>query len=156
MARAGTPAPDYDGAVSSCFWRGDSWEIVFAAPDLPKLRSEAMAGINNAAGLARARYITIAPGQDAVYIAKAQQAAAFAAGGYTGAVPGLVQAEIDATGATAQQAADGILSIESVWLAKAAQIESLRRVACEAVKTAIEQELIDNIVDNALEQLALV
>lgn len=32
MARAGIPAPDYDAVSSSAFWRGDSWEIVFAEP----------------------------------------------------------------------------------------------------------------------------
>ncbi len=32
MARAGTPAPDYDSQAASAFWRGDHWEIVDAQP----------------------------------------------------------------------------------------------------------------------------
>lgn len=28
MSKAGVPAPEYDPVASSCFWRGDGWEIV--------------------------------------------------------------------------------------------------------------------------------
>lgn len=94
---------------------------------LNEQKAAALAAIDAEAGVARARYITVAPGQEATYILKAQQAAAFKAGGYAGAVPGLVQAEMDATGATAQQAADDILAQEAAWAFKAAQIESARR-----------------------------
>lgn len=97
------------------------------APSLDELKAAALSDIDAEAGRARARYITVAPGQEATYILKAQQAAAFKAGGYTGAAPGLVQAEMDATGATAQAAADDILAQEAAWAWKAAQIESARR-----------------------------
>lgn len=97
------------------------------APTLDQVKAAALAAIDAEAGRARARYITVAPGQEATYILKAQQAAAFKAGGYAGAAPGLVQAEMDATGATAQQAADDILAQEAAWAFKAAQIESARR-----------------------------
>ncbi|MBZ0127147.1 MAG: hypothetical protein K8F32_12320, partial [Rhodocyclaceae bacterium] len=86
---------------------------------LNQVQAVALAAIDAEAGVARARYITVAPGQEATYILKAQQAAAFKAGGYAGAVPGLVQAEVDATGATAQQAADAILVQEAAWAVKA-------------------------------------
>lgn len=97
------------------------------APSLAELLAAALSEIDAEAGRARARYITVAPGQEATYILKAQQAGAFKAAGYTGAVPGLVQAEMDATGATAQAAADDILAQEAAWAYKAAQIESARR-----------------------------
>jgi len=32
MGRAGAPAPDYDPALVSAFWRGGGWEIVEASP----------------------------------------------------------------------------------------------------------------------------
>lgn len=35
MGRAGTPAPEYDSQTQACFWRGDAWEIVAAAPAEP-------------------------------------------------------------------------------------------------------------------------
>ncbi len=94
---------------------------------LDDVKAAALSAIDAEAGAARARYITVAPGQEATYILKAQQAAAFKAGGYSGPVPGLVQAEMDATGATAQAAADDILAQEAAWAYKAAQIESARR-----------------------------
>lgn len=98
-----------------------------APSDLADAKAAALADIDAAAGAARARYITVAPGQEATYILKAQQAAAFKAGGYAGSAPGLVQAEMDATGAASQAAADDILAQEAAWGYKAAQIESARR-----------------------------
>lgn len=103
-------------------WGGTAWQH-----DVERTRAAALSAIDATAGAARARYITVAPGQEATYILKAQQAAAFKAGGYSGPAPGLVQAEMDATGATAQAAADDILAQEAAWAYKAAQIESARR-----------------------------
>ncbi len=140
MMRAGTPPPDYDRAISGCFWRNEDWEIVVSSPDWAKLKSEAISVIDSAAGIARGRYITIAPGQEGTYLLKAKQAEAYKTAGYAGAVPGLVQAEVDATNETAQQAADTILAMELIWADKAAQIESARRrgkVSVEAARTEI-------------------
>ena len=33
MGRAGKPVPDYDPAVSSCFWRDGDWVIVSQTPN---------------------------------------------------------------------------------------------------------------------------
>lgn len=107
-------------------WVDGAWQH-----DIERTKAAALAAIDAAAGAAagaaRARYITVAPGQEATYILKAQQAAAFKAGGYAGSAPGLVQAEMDATGAASQAAADDILAQEAAWGYKAAQIESARR-----------------------------
>lgn len=32
MGRAGTPAPDYNPALASAFWRDDRWEVIEASP----------------------------------------------------------------------------------------------------------------------------
>lgn len=32
MWRAGIPAPEYDQQTHGCFWRGDAWDLVEAAP----------------------------------------------------------------------------------------------------------------------------
>lgn len=110
---------------------------------LDQVKAVALAAIDAEAGVARARYITVAPGQEATYLMKAQQSAAFKAGGYAGAVPGLVQAEMDATGATAQQAADDILAQEAAWAFKAAQIESARRRGKVAAGNAADAATVD-------------
>lgn len=45
MGRAGVPAPDYDPATHSAFWRGERWEIVASdpppEPDYSALRAQA-------------------------------------------------------------------------------------------------------------------
>jgi len=122
---------------------------------LDELQAAKNAEIDACAGAARARYITVAPGQEATYILKAQQAAAFKAGGYAGTVPGLVQAEIDATGATAQQAADDILAQEAAWAYKAAQIESARRRGKVAVGAATDAVGVIAARDAAVAELGL-
>lgn len=142
---AGRAGTTFDGATLAA---------IVNPPDFPAIKTAALAAIDAAAGAARARYITIAPGQEATYLIKADQATAFKAAAYTGTVPGLVQAEIDATGATAQQAADDILAQEAAWAVLAALIESARRrgkvavAACandvsaiDAAKTAAVAEL---------------
>lgn len=83
--------------------------------------------IDIAAGKARARYITVAPGQEVTYMLKGQQAEAFKAAGYQGTVPAMVEAEANAVGCTAQEATDDILSQQAAWVVKCAQIEQTRR-----------------------------
>ena len=83
--------------------------------------------IDTAAGAARARYITVAAGQEATYMQKTMDATAYKAVGYTGPVPLMIQAEADAVGCTPQEAADQILSQAQAWLVKGSQIEGVRR-----------------------------
>lgn len=113
-----------------------------------------LAAIDAEAGRARGRYITIAPGQEATYLLKAAQAEAFRASGYTGTVPGLVQAEIDATGAMPAAATDAILAQQVAWEAKAAQIESARRRGKVAVGNAADVEAIEIAETAAITELA--
>lgn len=129
-------------------WDGATWQH-----DLARTKAAALAAIDAEAGVARARYITVAPGQEATYILKAQQADAFKAGGYAGAVPGLVQAEVDATGATAQQAADAILVQEAAWAVKAAQIESARRRGKVAAGNAADAAAVEAAQAAAIAEL---
>ena len=83
--------------------------------------------IDAAAGAARARYITVAPGQEATYMQKTMGATAYKAAGYAGDVPLMIQAEADAVGCTAQEAADQILAQAAAWMVKGSQIECVRR-----------------------------
>lgn len=73
--------------------------------------------IDVAAGKARARYLTVAPGQEATYTAKYQQALAFIAADYpsdTAAYP-WIAAESSATGLTPTQTADRIKATGDAW-----------------------------------------
>lgn len=115
----------------------------YAAPD----QESALVAIDAAAGAARARYITVAPGQEATYMLKAEQARAYKAAGYPAASLAaypMVEAEAHAingaapTAAQSQAAADGIIAQADAWIAKAAQIERSRITGKRAVTAAID------------------
>lgn len=99
-------------------------------------KSEMLAHIDAKAGAVRACYITISPGQEATYLLKSQQAKAFALAGFVGPIPGLIQAEMTATGLTAQAVTTRIMAEESAWAYLAGNIESIRRSAKEAINAA--------------------
>ena len=74
--------------------------------------------IDEAAGAARSRYLTISPGQDATYSAKYQDALAYQRAGYApadGTGFPWVKAEAGATNVTVKAAADRILDIGNAW-----------------------------------------
>lgn len=97
---------------------------------------------------------SIRPGQEGTYLLKAQRAREFSAKNYQGPVPTLIQAEVDATGATAQQACTDILAQEAAWEYKTGQIETARRVGKERVKAATTSAEINSHRDDALSALA--
>lgn len=125
----------------------------WAAGEFVRVRLAALAAIDAKAGQVRGRYITIAPGQEATYIMKAQQAHAFKAANYLGPVPGLVQSEATARGISAVASCDAILSEEAAWLAKAAQIETARRKWKVSIGDAIEPKDIRLSQASAIEEL---
>ena len=129
----GVPAPWPDFEILRTIVAGGGEFLVVEDEELakaPLTQAQALAEVDRHAGLARSLYITAAPGQDAVYLLKREQATAFAAAGYPGqAVPEFVQAEVDALdGAmTAAEAADSILKQAAAWETVAASIETARR-----------------------------
>jgi len=118
-------------------------------------RSRAKTKIDKHAGIARTRYITVAPGQGLTYQEKAEEAADYIAAGYpapTGSPPMLedypfLQAEVDATGKTHAQAADDILNQKSAWIAAGAQIEKHRLGGKAQVDNATTDEDIRAITE---------
>ncbi len=127
----------------------DAWQAAApAAPSFAEQLDGAHRAIDAKAEEVRLRYITPGAGQAATYLVKERQAEEFRAAGYAGAVPAMVQAEVSATGASAQAACDLILGQRDAWIAKAAQIEEVRRrrkVALDALaagdSAALELEL---------------
>lgn len=86
--------------------------------DAEAAREWARNQIDQAAGIARARYITVTPGQDATYQAKYADAQAFARAGYPDASIAdypWVKAEADATSSTYTDAANGIKQVGDPW-----------------------------------------
>lgn len=87
--------------------------------------------IDDAAGAARARYITISPGQEATYIAKEVECRAYAAAGYPSNTASMeylwVKAEASALGVTNTVAADTIITQANQWVYVGSTIEKVRR-----------------------------
>jgi hypothetical protein len=118
-------------------------------PSLDFLRTNARDTIDQMAGAARLRYITVVPGQEAVYVVKAQQAAAFAASGFAGTVPSFIAAEATATGLTPQATAERILHLEALWVGMIGPvIEGARVAGKDAVAQAVSVETINSIVES--------
>lgn len=97
---------------------------------------EMMAHIDAKAGAVRACYITVSPGQEATYIMKAAQSKAFSLAGFVGEVPGLIRAEMDATGDSAPVAVAKVLGEEAAWAQLAGVIEGVRRSAKQVLGSA--------------------
>ena len=146
--------PVLDGTVWVQTWTISPRPTEEAAALLAQLKVDAANAIDSAAGETRAKYITIAPGQEGTYMLKAQRARELSAKNYQGPVPILIQAEMDATGATVQQACADILAQEAAWEYKAGQIETARRVGKEHVKAATTSVEINDHRDDALSALA--
>lgn len=106
------------------------------APLLAAYQATMLAKIDKDAAALRGLFITANSGQVATYIMKYNDASAFKTAGYTGTVPGLVQAEADATGEDAKTAADDIIAQYTAWNTLAAAIEKVRRIAKIAVAAA--------------------
>lgn len=149
---------DYDDSAAE----GDIYdeqEGTFAPPPPPPIedvRAAALRTIDEAAGAARARFITAEPGQESVYQLKREAAQAFKAAGYTGDVPAFIQAEATAQGMTAQEATDFILDTAAAWIAVAVQIEQLRQAGKVGTRAAQSVQAIETIRDDTLAALDLI
>jgi len=132
--------------------------IIDAFDPLPHAQREASERVDEAAGKARARYITWQPGQEAVYQLKREQAQAYKAAGYPAdASPWpLIDAEAQARGISEQQVADEILAIADAWMQKAAQIEAIRMKAKADIKAATDWQSCLAIAEQAERDLEAV
>lgn len=94
--------------------------------------------IDIAAGEARARHITIAPGQSETYTAKAAQAEAYLAAGAPGDLSAWhwIRADAQAFGMSGETAASSILANRDAWVQLGAHIEEIRLRAKAAVNAA--------------------
>jgi hypothetical protein len=118
---------------------------------LPEAIAYAEKAIDKGASAARSRFISSGVGQDAVYVVKGEQAQAYAAAGFTGAVPAYVAAEAAATGVTAQAAAETILGLRDAWNgAVGPAIEQQRIGGKKLVRESATVEAVDSSMRAAL------
>jgi len=125
---------------------------------LAKYKVAAHKEVDKVAGIARMRYLTIVPGQEITYQEKAAEATDYVAAGYpvdTTSYP-RIEAEVSATGKTASQAADDILSTRSAWIAVGASIEQERIGGKVNIASAVDISGIDAAKDTAIANLDLI
>ncbi|PQV56416.1 hypothetical protein LX70_02682 [Defluviimonas denitrificans] len=140
----------------------DGWVVEGGAlvlADLTAYRREAIARINEAAGQTRLQFITDIPGQQMLYQAKEQEAAAYLAespapvdlSNYP-----LMAAEVGAglTALTPLDLAQTWLAMANQWRLVAAAIENVRLLHVYAVEQAADLATIDQYVAQALSLLA--
>ncbi len=127
--------------------------IVDAYDPLPEAQQAAKARVDAAAGAARARHITVAPGQEAVYLIKEAEARAYLADATEGA---LLAAEAAALGLDVAAAAQAIVARATAWRSVAATIEGLRLGAKAAIDAAADRAACGPLADAAVAGLEAV
>lgn len=124
-----------------------------SSPDrLNEYKALARYKVDQAAEYARLRYITNGAGQAMVYQLKGAEAEAYITAGYpvdTSSYP-FIQAEMNATGKTKEQAADDIITQRNAWVALGASIEQQRLAGKGAVDAAIDEVGVDSARDTAV------
>lgn len=125
--------------------------------DLASTIAYALTLIDTAAGEARARYITVAPGQETTYQLKADEAQRYLDAGAPSpvdpAVYPFIAGEAFATGKSPNVAAGVILGTRDVWVDKAAQIETVRMRGKTLVSKAVTWFDCITARDTAIDQL---
>ena len=135
----------------------DNFEALYTAwyadsETLDSKKTYAKRTIDRYAGNIRGKFVTTVPGQEMTYQEKAEQAADYVAASYpadTSNFP-FIQAEIDATSKTKEQAADDILSQRATWITIGAAIEQHRLSGKKQVDEASTEEDVKNIVDSTI------
>lgn len=130
--------------------------LIVGTKDIARLRREGIARANAAAGAARGRYITIAPGQEMVYLAKEAEGQR-----YLAAHPNPYQPASDLSPYPFIAAELGItaadpFTLSQIWVQGAAffravgsQIETVRLSTIAAISAAPSR----NVIEGALEAL---
>lgn len=159
------PPPEYDQTTQSCrFFDGD-W-IVDVIPDpgtepdppvksLDDKKTELCLSIDRSADAARLK-IAGDPLRAIEYQLAEQEAAAYRAAGYTGAVGGAVQSWADAKGWTTQAAADDILAVAAAWNQALYALRDIRLKGKEAVRAAADEAAATIAADAAIAQIQAV
>lgn len=122
---------------------------------LAEARETAIKTLNKQIGIVRAKYITIIPGQESIYLAKENEAIRYIAD----ATPNLadyplIASEIGITATTAYELAQIWLFMADQWRTIAAALEAIRLTAKDSVTNAVDVAGVDTVLNNALAELS--
>ncbi|MDB6454846.1 hypothetical protein [Falsirhodobacter sp. 20TX0035] len=133
-----------DNTPDPQLWKVEGGQLMHRGAEvLPRLRAEAVAAVNERAGLRRSSILTLVAGQDVVYREKEAEAAAWVA-----ASPPdlsdfpLIAAEIGITGEDGHQVAQVILNRARLDREALAVIETVRLTAIAAIGAAEDEAAI--------------
>lgn len=130
----------------------DSVRVLYSVTDKPptemaaaltELKAAAVERVNREAGEARARYITVAVGQEGTYLEKAREARAYLSD--TAPDPAhypYLSAEAECTGQTVDAVALLVAATADAWTPVNARIEGLRQGALTSIRTASAPEVL--------------
>lgn len=118
-------------------------------------KEEAKLAIDYSAEQARARYATQNALQSMVYLEKAAQAEKFIENGYPTDLFNylFIQAEMDATGKTKEEAADGIIAARDSWISIGSQVERHRLGGKKNVDDALDTQQVTDAMDMTISLL---
>lgn len=119
------------------------------------LKTVAKKIIDDHAEYKRLQYITDGAGQALVYLEKGKQAEDYVGAGYPVDLTNypFIDAEINATGKTKEDAADDILTQRAAWISLGASIEEIRLTSKKNIDAAINQAEIDSSTTTGLSAL---
>lgn len=131
------------------YWNGSAF--VDGTVDLEPQRRLALKQIDQMAGETRMLFITSVPGQEATYQFKIEDARAYKAAGYpSDATPyPWINAEAEATGTSAQAAADTIIATGEQWVVVGVMIERTRMTFKTLARNAVDDETLNTAVRSA-------
>lgn len=121
--------------------------IAMSAPSVAEMRTAGIATVNALAGRARLAYVTDAPGQAMVYLAKQAEAARYLADPEPnlGTYP-MLSAEVGITAPSVYELAQLWANMAAIWSSAAAQIEAARLTAIAAISAAASTVEIDEAI----------
>jgi hypothetical protein len=134
-----------------------AWEVANQTP-LVDLQTNAKRIIDQTAEAVRLQYVTPGSSQSMVYQEKGDEAADYVANGYPADLSSypFIQAEVNATGKTATEASDDILTQKSAWIVVGAAVEEVRIGGKMNIDAAADEAEVETIRDAALAALAVI
>ena len=142
-------------AVTSGLYRWDEgvydWILLVQPTPIEEIRERAYLLVDGAAGQARLRYISSAPGQAETYLRKETQARTWKASSYAGPAPSFIAAEATVLGLNPVDVAESVIAQADLWEGgKGPEIEATRiggkaEIASAGTEAAVNAALADTI-----------
>lgn len=132
-----------------------SWLTEQQTAQLTANRKTGIERINDMIGTVRAKYITVIPGQEMVYLRKESEAQSF----ILATDPVLtdyafISSEVGITAATGYEVAQVILNMSNMWTYVGSALESLRMIYSNGINSASSKAAIESLIEDLAEALS--